>query len=294
MNKSIDLIISAVELVFGTALTAAAFGLVIIPQHFVAGGVTGLCVILAKFIPLPLSYIVMAANILVLLIGLIFIGKKFVAKTIAVSLLFPFMLEACNYISLQELSKDPLVSAIVAGVMLGSGAGLVLRSGASSGGFDVIGVALNKKFRIPVAVVMNICDLSIILFQVLTLPLLMTVYGILVICVYTRITNYLVNFGTGQSRIMIFSRHYEEISEKLLHEMVVGMTYFDGETGYDRAPIKVIVSVVPYDKVIPIKKLITSIDPLAFVVIDEIHSVLGRGYTLDRYAPATEILNSSK
>ena len=61
------------------------------------------------------------------------------------------------------------------------------------------------------------------------------------------------------------------------------MTFLNAETGFGHTPTKVIVSIVPYQKVLPVKRMITSIDPTAFVVVAEIRSVLGKGYTLDKH-----------
>ena len=162
MKKYLSMIIALLELIVGTALTAAPFAFIIIPQGFLAGGVTGFSKILTSVLPMPLSLMVLLINLLLLFIGLIFVGRQFVAKTITVSLLFPMFLELFSRYPVQSLAKDPLFSALVAGVTLGLGAGLVLRSGASSGGFDILAVALNKRFKLPVALTMNICDALVI------------------------------------------------------------------------------------------------------------------------------------
>ena len=63
------------------------------------------------------------------------------------------------------LSEDPFLSSLIAGALLGIGSGIILRANGSSGGFDILGVVLNKKFRIPVSVVMYVCDCTVILLQ---------------------------------------------------------------------------------------------------------------------------------
>ena len=273
---------AAAETFIGTALTAAAFGMVIVPQGYSAGGVTGFSKIIVSVIPLPLSLIVFVVNISLLGIGLMFVGKKFAAKTVTVSVLFPLLLEVFSRYPLHSIRQDQMLCTIAAGVMLGVGAGLILRSGVSSGGFDIIGVILNKKFKIPMQVVLNVCDASVILMQSMGQPLDQTLYGIIVITICAAIVGRVVTLGTGESQIVIFSEHHEEIREALLHELDTGMTSLIAESGYQQKQMKVILSVVPYQKVTPMKKLIMRIDPAAFVVVDEIHSVIGRGYTIDR------------
>lgn len=283
MNKHLSLAISFLEMLVGTALCAAPFGMIILPLGYVAAGATGLAKVLAGILPLPLSAIVLALNLLLLLLGLLFIGKKFVAKTVAVSLIFPLFLEITSRYPLTSLESDPMLATLLAGIMLGAGAGLVLRSGASSGGFDVLGIILNKKFNLPITVVMNIFDAIVIICQALEQTLPQTIYGLLIITLYARVAGHVVNFGMGESRIMIFSEANDKIRQTLLKEVVVGVTCLKAESGYTGAAMNVLISVVPYNRVAEVKHAIMEIDPTAFVVIDEIQSVLGRGWTLDRY-----------
>lgn len=282
MKKYIQPLISVIEMLVGAALTAAAFGFIIVPQGFAAGGVTGLSRIIIRIIPVPLSVVVFIINMGLLILGLVFVGKEFVAKTAAISVLFPALLEVFSRYSLRSIKQDPMLCTIVAGVMLGAGVGLILRSGASSGGFDILAVILNRKFKVSVAAVLNICDASVIIMQSLRQPLNQAIYGIMVITISAAIVSRIVTLGTGESQVMIFSEHHDAIRDALLHELDVGMTSFNAETGFSQKQIKVIVSVVPYQKVVPMKRIIMGADPTAFVVIGEIRNVLGRGYTLNR------------
>ena len=283
MKKYAQMLIALFDMLFGTALMAAAFGLIIIPQGFASGGVTGFARIITLVIPIPLSAMVLTINIALLAVGLIFLGKQFVAKTVAVSLLFPAMLELFMRYPLHSIGQDPMLCSVAAGALLGVGAGLILRSGASSGGFDVFAVILNKKFDIPVATVLNLCDAAVIVMQALGQSLAQTLYGLLVIFISAAIVNRVITLGANQSQITIYSDLHDEIRSALLGEADVGMTSFIAETGFQRKRTRVIVSIVPYRKITIIKHIIMGIDPTAFVVVDDIHSVLGKGYTLDKH-----------
>lgn len=171
---------SPLEMLLGTALTAVAFGLFILPQNFAAAGVTGLAALLSDFLPISLSQTVLAINLLFLVLGLMFVGKAFTAKTVASSLLFPLFLQVFSG-SQVPLPQNPLVSVLIAGTLLGAGTGLILRSGASSGGFSILGVILQNRWNFPIAVTLNLVDAAIVLTQVFRQSLAQTVYGILVI-----------------------------------------------------------------------------------------------------------------
>lgn len=168
------------DMLLGTALTAMAFGLFILPQQFAAAGVTGFASMIAGYLPLSLSQTVLTLNMLFLLLGLMLVGKAFTAKTVASSVLFPLFLQVFSR-GEALCPESPLVCVLLAGTLLGTGTGLILRSGASSGGFCVLGVLLQNRRHIPVAATLHVIDASIILMQALRQPPAQTVYGILVI-----------------------------------------------------------------------------------------------------------------
>ena len=283
-NKFVGHAISFIEMLVGTAMCAAAFGLVIIPQGFVAGGVTGLAVIIGNITGIPLSAAVLAINIALLGFGWWAVGRAFIAKTVAVSFIFPVMLEFFLRYPLVSISKDNLLCTFVAGALLGIGTGITLHSGASSGGLDIIAVSLNKKFKTSVELVMNICNVSVIVLQAIHQSLPEILYGILVMFITGFIVGKVVTYGTGEIQVIIFSEDYEKVRRALIDDLDVGVTLLTGESGYKKIEFKPILSIMPYEKVGEMKRIIKEIDPTAFIIINEVHSVLGRGYSYDRYS----------
>lgn len=274
---------SYLMIALGTALTAAAFGLIVLPQGMAAGGITGLSVLLSRVMPLPVSAIVFVLNAGLFLLGWACVGRDFAFKTLLVSLLFPVLLELFQRLDLlAELSADPLISSLLAGGMLGFGTGLVLLGNGSCGGFDILGVVLNKKLGVPVSLVMFLCDGAVLIAQALKLGILNTVYGVLVILVSSFTINRVLTNGKEEGQMLIFSQKYEEIRRALLDDQDVGLTFLNGETGYMRRPIKVIVTVMPHSKIENVKKAVYGIDPTAFLLLNSTRYVGGKGYTISR------------
>ena len=267
----------------GSCLTACAFGLIVLPQGFAAGGVTGFSVLLGKIIPLPVSTIVLMVNLTLFALGWFFVNKDFVFKTLMTSIIFPVALEISMQADIfSELAADSLASSLIAGGLLGLGSGLILIGNGSGGGFDIVAVILNKKFGISVSAVMYLCDFAVILTQTVSGGVLKTVYGVIVILVSCLIVDQVLVRGKSAGRIFIFSNHEEAIRSQLIDKIDVGMTFLQGESGYNRHACKVIVTVVHLDMVEKVKRSVYSIDPAAFVVVDTVHYVSGRGYTMDR------------
>ena len=267
----------------GTALTAGAFGLIVLPQRMAAGGITGLSVLLSRVLPLPVAAIVFVLNAGLFLLGWGCVGREFAFRTLLVSLLFPVLLELFQRMDiLAALCTDPLLSSLLAGGMLGFGTGLVLLGNGSCGGFDILGVVLNKKLGLPVSLVMFLCDSTVLISQALTVGVLNTVYGVLVILVCSFTLNRVLTNGKEEGQMLIFSQKYEEIRRALLEDQDVGLTFLNGETGYQRRPIKVIVTVMPHSKIENVKKAVYGIDPTAFLLLNSTRYVGGKGYTLSR------------
>lgn len=267
----------------GTALTAGALGLIVLPQRMAAGGITGLSVLLSRVLPLPVAAIVFVLNAGLFLLGWACAGREFAFRTLLVSLLFPVLLELFQRMDiLAALCTDPLLSSLLAGGMLGFGTGLVLLGNGSCGGFDILGVVLNKKLGLPVSLVMFLCDSTVLISQALTVGVLNTVYGVLVILVCSFTLNRVLTNGKEEGQMLIFSQKYEEIRRALLEDQDVGLTFLNGETGYQRRPIKVIVTVMPHSKIENVKKAVYGIDPTAFLLLNSTRYVGGKGYTLSR------------
>ena len=267
----------------GTALTAGALGLIVLPQRMAAGGITGLSVLLSRVLPLPVAAIVFVLNAGLFLLGWACAGREFAFKTLLVSLLFPVLLELFQRMDiLAALCTDPLLSSLLAGGMLGFGTGLVLLGNGSCGGFDILGVVLNKKLGLPVSLVMFLCDSAVLISQALTVGVLNKVYGVLVILVCSFTLNRVLTNGKEEGQMLIFSQKYEEIRRALLEDQDVGLTFLNGETGYQRRPIKVIVTVMPHSKIENVKKAVYGIDPTAFLLLNSTRYVGGKGYTLSR------------
>lgn len=188
--------LSYIKILLGTFLTAASFGLFIIPAGYCAAGVTGFSRAVSFIIPLPVSTLVLIFNIGLLILGLVTLGYEVVLKSIAVSLLFPIFLDIFTKMDMHLENAPAPVVIIIAGMTLGCGIGMILKCNSSAGGFDLLGLVLNKKLGLPIAVVMNVCDSIVILLQAISQPkLLPIIYGLCVIF----ISNICVGAFTSQS-----------------------------------------------------------------------------------------------
>ena len=156
------------KVIFGNVFYAFVIKLFLLPGNLMTGGTTGIGLVVKHFTGASISGFVLAFNIVMLIVGVIFLGKKFALTTILSSFTYPIALEAANHIfGNLVITDNPMLNTIFAGLGIGIGLGIVIRTGASTGGMDIPPLILNKYFRIPVSVSLNVFDILILLPQIL-------------------------------------------------------------------------------------------------------------------------------
>lgn len=272
-----------VLIIIGNVLIAFALSTLLLENHIIAGGVSGIGIIINHYFDLPISMLVGIINIALFLLGLFFLGKMFAMTTMLSTFIFPVLLE---FFESQPMFhgylNDPLLSSILAGCLIGAGVGLVLKANASTGGVDVLAILINKKFNCPVHIVLNCIDLTVLAFQFSFNDTTHVIYGILTVFLTSLTLNKTLTMGTSLIQIVIMSDEYTAIKEMILHDHDAGVTLLASEKGYTQEKSQLLLSVVPYRKLPAIKEKIHQIDPLAFIIVSHIDEVGGKGFTFEK------------
>lgn len=270
--------------VLGNATYALAVKLFILPNDLMTGGTTGIALVINHYFNgVSISAFVLGFNILMLLVGLALLGKKFAFSTIVSSVAYPLALELFDRLfGNVVLTEDMLLNTIFAGLGIGVGLGIVIRNGASTGGMDIPPLVLNRYFKIPVSVSLYVFDMCILLGQAVYNPLEGILYGILLILVYSVVLDKLMLMGTTRTEVKVVSGHAEEIRKVILSEVDRGVTLLYGESGYLQQDTQVILSIVSNRELPQVEKLIHSIDPESFMIISRVSEVRGRGFSMSK------------
>lgn len=270
--------------VLGNATYALAVKLFILPNDLMTGGTTGIALVINHYFNgVSISAFVLGFNILMLLVGLALLGKKFAFSTIVSSIAYPLALELFDRLfGNVVLTEDMLLNTIFAGLGIGVGLGIVIRNGASTGGMDIPPLVLNRYFKIPVSVSLYVFDMCILLGQAVYNPLEGILYGILLILVYSVVLDKLMLMGTTRTEVKVVSGHAEEIRKVILSEVDRGVTLLYGESGYLQQDTQVILSIVSNRELPQVEKLIHSIDPESFMIISRVSEVRGRGFSMSK------------
>lgn len=267
----------------GNILLGFAVAAFILPSGVIMGGATGVGIVLARFIPLDTATIVLCVNLMAMALGWAVLGWRFVVATIASSLLYPIFLGAAQRIpSIDQLTADPLLAALLGGGLVGIAVGLVMRVGSSTGGTDVVNLVLHKWTHIPVSAAVYLTDIVIMVAQALFSDPEQILYGVVLLVVETIALDRVMLLGQSQIQLFVVSSQYEKLRQKCLTELQAGTTMVHIETGRTRTLQRGVLCVIPPRKLYAAQALIQSVDPHAFLTITQIKEVRGQGFSSER------------
>ena len=274
---------SAVAVVGGNMLYALMVKLFLLPAGLVTGGTTGLALIAEKLWNVPISGFVFVFNVVMLIIGWVVLGKAFALTTITSSVLYPLFLEICNLLLGDlVLTQDPMLCTVFFGVGIGVALGIVIRSGASTGGMDIPPLVLNKFFRLPVSVGLYTFDFCILLAQLFFSPAENVLYGIVMTLLYSIVIDKMLLLGQSRTELKIVSTKSEQITQAIMSQVDRGVTLLHGRGGYLGNETELVLTVISNRELVKVERLVHQIDSECFMVVSRVSEVRGRGFSLSK------------
>ncbi len=271
-------------IILGNLIFALGIAVFVIPNGLILGGSTGLALSVQHFLGIDITITVAIINIVTFLAGLFILGKKFAATTLISTFIFPIFLNYFKDIErFKNITSDLLLASIFTALLVGTGVGIVLRVGASTGGLDIPAIILNKKKGIPIAVVLYAIDISILFSQMIFSNTEQILYGIIIVLITTMVINKVIVYGKNDFMVTIISEKYLEISENIHNKIDRGTTFIDIQTGYKKNTQQAVMSVISKRELHSLNKLVQEIDPKAFIIINQVNQVKGRGFSLDKH-----------
>ncbi|MBD9105633.1 YitT family protein [bacterium] len=265
------------ELVIGILLIAIAFNLFLLPNELVFGGVSGLSIIVSKFITIDASTFIMMASLLLLVVSFLVLGKNDTKASIVGSILFPIFVNITanigEYIKLD--TGNVLLSAVFGGIIYGFGAGLVFKAGFTTGGTDIINQILSKYLHMSMGNAMLISDGLIVVLGGFFFGATKLMYALIVIYIIGLMTDKVLLGISNSKAFYIITNEDEKIRDYLLNELHHGVTIFSVKGGYTHKKDEVILCVVPTREYYRVKEGIHEIDSEAFFVVCDAYEVSG-------------------
>ncbi len=267
-------------LLSGALVQAFSLRLFLIPAQMVSGGISGAAQIVNFYIPIPIGLMVFLGNIPLFILGWRYLGgARFALRTaVAIAAFSLFTDLLVFFIPLKGMTEDMVLNCLYGGVTLGIGLGLVYLGKGTSGGSDILGRILNRKFGISISQAYLITDALVVLASGFSFGWSKALYGLVVIYI-SGVAAEMISEGTGIFRsVMIVTTRPAEVSAMILQDMERGVTILSGKGGYTGAERPVLYCVVTRAEVNQLKEVISDIDPAAFMVIGQAHEALGEGF----------------
>lgn len=273
----------AAVVLLGNCIYAVGVVAFVVPAGLITGGSTGLALFFDHWLNIPIAAFVLCFNGVMFVAGAVVMGKSFALNTLLSTFAYPIILGVIQKIpQLSQLTENPVLGTVYAGGLIGLGIGLVLREGASTGGMDIPPLILNRLFGLSIPVMLYLFDCFILVLQMFHSTGEQVLYGILVVMIYTTVLGKVLLMGKSQTQVKIVSEKYEEINDMIQNTMDRGSTLIRSVTGYYRGEQMVVLSVISNRELPKLTKLTTNIDPQAFIVINQVSEVRGRGFTLKK------------
>lgn len=267
-------------ILIGSLIVAVAIQVVIIPAHLLTGGISGLSIILqyATHINVWVWYAVI--NIPIFIAGYRFVNRRFVVYSLvgAVSLtVFLYVIPFLHWETYLH-TDEPLLSALLGGVIIGLGSGLIFRCQGSSGGVDIIAVIIKRKWDYSVGQTSFLFNLFVIIVMLTVTDLSLALFSTISIFVSTQVLDAVVSGGRASRTVMIISDKSTDISAAILYNLRRGCTILNASGGYSGEQRNLIMVTIGKTQLPLLKDIVFSIDHQAFIVINESIEVFGRGF----------------
>lgn len=263
----------------GSAVFAAGFSLFLQPNDMNAGGISGLAQVVVQLLGFgSVGTLSILINLPLFVLGGMKIGKRFFFGSLLGMTASSVLIDVLSCIPVPAV--DPLVGVLYGGVLCGLGLGMVFICGTSTGGSDILVRLLKLHWRnVPIGQI-SLC------FDALVVILTGLVFGDLSKALYTGIAVFVTSqvidavvYRFDYSKVvLIISPEYEEIVRLVDTKLYRGATYLYGEGTYSAKPTKVVLTAVKKQQIAELKELVMSVDPNAFVIVQEAHQVLGDGF----------------
>ena len=274
-------IIETMGIIAGAIVMSASLALFLVPHKIAPGGVSGLSTVLHHLLHVPVGVTMLAFNIPLFLLGIKFLGKMFglrtLVGTILLSLITDFMI---IYMKLPSVTESKALAALYGGVLMGVGLGLIFKSKGSTGGTDILAQVFSKYTNITTGIWIIIIDFFIISFSAAAFrDMDLALYAFIALYISSKLVDIILEgMNYAKMAYIISMDKSTEIAKAIMKQMHRGGTAIHTHGLYTDKERDMIMCVVTRKEVAELEDIVKKIDPNAFIIISEVHEVLGYGF----------------
>ena len=268
-------IIKVIIIMIGATLYSIALEVFLIPNHIIDGGVVGISIMTNHFTNIPLGLLTFVLNIPFFIIGYKQIGKTFTITTIFSVICYSIGVSVLKPIS--GITHDILLASVFGGIIEGLGIGLIIRSGGSTDGTEVVAIILDKRLNFSLGEIIMFFNFFILISAGLIFGWDKSMYSLITYFIAIKVIDIIVD-GIDESRaVIIISDKHKDISEAIMDRLGRGMTFLYGKGGNKREYKNVIYVVVSRLEISKLKSIVNGFDEDAFITIGSVETT-GKSY----------------
>ena len=263
------------KITLATLLVSTGVFFFMLPSHVAVGSCSALAMILSNFIPLPVSVLSLALNVVLLVIGFFTIGAEFGVKTVYVSVLSPLFLGAYELLlpNFETLTDEPMLDVLCYILVVGLAMAILFSCNASSGGLDIVAKILNKYLRMDLGRAITVSGMTVALSSAICYDKRTVVLSVLGTYFSGMIVDRFI-FGLNiKRRVCIISKRLEEITDYIINELHSGATLYEAVGAYDHTPRKEVITIVDKQEYRRLMTFVRNIDPSAFVTVYSVNEI---------------------
>ena len=272
MKKTIDtaaLVKEAAILTGGVAIIAAAVYFFLVPSHASVSSISGLGIVLANFVPLPLSAITMILNVVLLIIGFLTCGKEFGAKTVYTSILLPLLLGLFELLfpNFESITGSQELDVLCYILVVSIGLSILFNRNASSGGLDIVAKILNKYLRMDLGKAMSLAGMCVALSAALVYDKKTVVLSVLGTYFNGIILDHFIFDNNKKRRVCIITEKEEELRQFIVNDLHSGATIYEATGAFNFEKHNEIITIVDKSEYQKLMTFINREDPKAFITV---------------------------
>lgn len=261
----------------GSAIYSLGVNLFYEKAQLLSGGVTGYALLLHYKFGISTSLLIICFNVPMFILGWFFVSHEFVLLSLMGMGIFSGMLQLFSGWTLSF--ESPLTSVLLGGVLVGFGLGIILRTGASVGGTDIVGKIIHRYFSINMAVTDLALNVIAVLLSSMIFGLDQAVLTVCAMFIASKVTSFCLDGIDHRRAILIITDKKEELSAALMEQLARGVTIIDSYGAYTKKPNAMLYCVIHKQQLQKTKKIIKSVDPDAFFTIVMLTGVYGHGHS---------------
>ncbi len=259
----------------GSILCAWTINTILVPHQFLSGGLAGIALIIHYLWPqTSLGTLNFMLNIPILMVGWFYVGRRFMLYSIFGMIVFSIAVE---WIPATSPIEDPMLAALLCGIVSGVGCALILKSVGSAGGIDIISVILLKQLSIRLGSTTLFVNAAILLVAMVLFSMESILYTLIHIFVASRVIDLVITGMSQRKAVFIISKQWKEIQQQIFKQLNRGVTIINGCGGYTGEEANLLYTVVTFGELGRLKALVKTTDPNTFLVVSDTFEVMGHG-----------------